>query len=688
LPRLEAVEAVVRARISELLEALTRGRADSGPYDERWYWAAGVLLDQLEDPTTARRWLLEANLAERWAGNTEDQDIAGASERSGWERHVAELQGLIREELELGRPPADLAEVLAQVALGSPGVCALRALAQIVGGSNALKHAAVRLYAGRVAMSFRTLYNVPEVIALLRGQGDDEAYWRRALEYGVDGCLSSVLEEYAHVLRESLGLLDHSAEKVAEGVAEAISDAVGLRTAQIGADEIEVTRTRGFRIRPRRLRARFAARFGDQESDDGETRSRGDQVRQAFNSPFWPFVLATTSVGQEGLDFHQYCHAVVHWNLPSNPVDLEQREGRVHRYKGHAVRKNLALKYGHAVVATDGGDVWSQMFEAAAADRPDGMRELWPYWLLPIPGGATIERHVPNFPLSREVGRFDELCRMLASYRMVFGQPRQEDLLRYLLSEVPPERLQDIVAKLRIDLAPPVGIDANRVKANLGPPLEHPVPPADADAEEEEPDSHTLHPILHRPSRANLESVRRDPDRVAEVLVHCLPDQACRRRVLDLLVEDIAEASRVNPQSWATTLYASGGWVIRLNVGMIEVLAVHGDTDVRMVVYGPRVSPEARELLRGFGLLRLERYVYSSQPMASPVVVAANEQESLIPALRQPHLELIRRAAGQVRRGTPYARHHSTGITDYLRSLGYSLPDWEAGRSAGRVRDS
>ena len=62
----------------------------------------------------------------------------------------------------------------------------------------------------------------------------------------------------------------------------------------------------------------------------------------AYNSPFRPFVLASTSVGQEGLDFHTYSHAIVHWNLPSNPVDLEQREGRVHRYKGHAVRKNVA----------------------------------------------------------------------------------------------------------------------------------------------------------------------------------------------------------------------------------------------------------------------------------------------------------------------------------------------------------
>jgi len=36
----------------------------------------------------------------------------------------------------------------------------------------------------------------------------------------------------------------------------------------------------------------------------------------------------TTSIGQEGLDFHYYCRKIVHWNLPSNPVDLEQREGR------------------------------------------------------------------------------------------------------------------------------------------------------------------------------------------------------------------------------------------------------------------------------------------------------------------------------------------------------------------------
>ena len=104
-----------------------------------------------------------------------------------------------------------------------------------------------------------------------------------------------------------------------------------------------------------RLHTAFAMRFGDDEGGsnraDGEAPARASQLREGFNSPYWPFVLISTSVGQEGLDFHPYCHIVVHWNLPNNPVDLEQREGRVHRYKGHAVRKNVALKHGAGALA-------------------------------------------------------------------------------------------------------------------------------------------------------------------------------------------------------------------------------------------------------------------------------------------------------------------------------------------------
>jgi len=204
------------------------------------------------------------------------------------------------------------------------------------------------------------------------------------------------------------------------------------------------------------MRGHFALRFGEEKTDDDRGLNRAEQVRTAFNSPFWPFVLATTSVGQEGLDFHHYCHAVVHWNLPANPVDLEQREGRVHRYKGHAVRKNVADAQGRRAESFDGAhDPWQAMFEAARGTRDPGDSDLVPYWVYPRQNGAAIERHVSALPLSRDAERYSALRRSLAVYRMVFGQSRQEELAAYLLSNLPPDGWLSLVSELRINLEPP-----------------------------------------------------------------------------------------------------------------------------------------------------------------------------------------------------------------------------------------
>jgi hypothetical protein len=59
------------------------------------------------------------------------------------------------------------------------------------------------------------------------------------------------------------------------------------------------------------MRANFALRLAEERSDEGSG-LRPAEVRDAFNSPFSPFVLATTSAGQEDLDFHVFCRAVVH----------------------------------------------------------------------------------------------------------------------------------------------------------------------------------------------------------------------------------------------------------------------------------------------------------------------------------------------------------------------------------------
>jgi hypothetical protein len=424
----------------------------SGPEDEAWYWALPILLDAKRHEHATRSWFEDIDvLAEAWATG-EDTDVG---ER--WRDHLREARRVAYSEwLPEGRPPKDLADVLALNAVAGPGVCALRALARVVGNTTAYWHNQVRHAAGRIAWAFRSLFNVPEVITLLRGMNGNEPYWLRALEYCAAGCLQSVLDEYLHVLRDGMGLFDQGPDEIVGQLANAAAGAIGMRVATPGVDRISVEADgRTVSIDNQRVRARFAMRFGQERIEDGDQHFRADQVRQAFNSPFWPFVLVTTSIGQEGLDFHPYCHAVVHWNLPSNPVDLEQREGRVHRYKGHAVRKNLARTYAGALTETNShADPWVRLFELACAEKGRDS-DLNPFWVYPIKDGASIERHVPALPLSRESAWLPALRRSLAVYRMVFGQPRQDDLVDYLIRHVEPARLKQMSEELLIDLAPP-----------------------------------------------------------------------------------------------------------------------------------------------------------------------------------------------------------------------------------------
>jgi hypothetical protein len=143
----------------------------------------------------------------------------------------------------------------------------------------------------------------------------------------------------------------------------------------------------------------------------------------------------------------------VHWDLPGNPVDLEQREGRVHRYKGHAVRRNVAEAWREDALENckPGDDIWQAMFDAAdRAARNHHESDLVPLWI--APGAHRVQRHVPLLPYSREVEAFKRLKRQLAAYRIVFGQPRQEELMTLLdQSDLDIDELREWA----IDLAPP-----------------------------------------------------------------------------------------------------------------------------------------------------------------------------------------------------------------------------------------
>ncbi|MCY3676525.1 MAG: helicase-related protein [Gemmatimonadetes bacterium] len=453
---LEDAVAQARERLEPLLDELTEPYRDAAREDESWYWVAPILLDLEKHEASTREWFDRWDLPSQWAGAEKDDDA-----ESRWADHVSKAKQLVddgidalaRDSRGLGRPPADLADALATRAVAGPATSALRALTRASGPETRTALGA-RDAAARIAWSFRKLFNLPEATALIRGErprDDKTPYWRQVVDYCAAGNLQAVLDEYIHTLRDLEGLFADDDEEAWKRLAEAVSAALSLRTGAPRVDEFQRADDT-VRIERHRMRNHFAMRFGAQESDDGRAGAREGQVRQAFNSPFWPFVLASTSVGQEGLDFHAYCHAVMHWNLPSNPVDLEQREGRVHRYKGHAVRKNVAATHGTEVLGGGSEDVWHALFEAARAGSSDG-RGLVPYWLFPVADGAHIERHVPALPLSWDASQLQALKRSLAVYRMVFGQPRQDDLVAFLLERVSPERRREIEPLLRIDLS-------------------------------------------------------------------------------------------------------------------------------------------------------------------------------------------------------------------------------------------
>ena len=316
--------------------------------------------------------------------------------------------------------PADIVEVLTNMAMASPAICALR-ITKDKEAAFAFAKEIVNMFNGREATA---------IVELIYGRSDD-AHYKNVLKYCVDGNFAAVLDEYAHML----------------DTVDTASLTAGLKvnTAVYSIDTYTsfINDNKKNQIR---MRSKFAAGFY-QTQIDGKTAQRKEGLRTAFNSPFRPFVLATTSIGQEGLDFHNYSRRVVHWNLPHNPVDIEQREGRVNRYKCLAVRQNIAARYGkenRAFVK----DVWSEMFEQALNEKDEKLPELAPYWCLPDGGDIKIERIVPMYPLSRESVVYERLLKILQLYRVTLGQARQEELLEYLLFNCDENKIKDLFINL------------------------------------------------------------------------------------------------------------------------------------------------------------------------------------------------------------------------------------------------
>lgn len=322
----------------------------------------------------------------------------------------------------------------------------------------------------------RNYFNRPLVHAIINQQGEGKRYVDKVLDYCARAHLQAVIDEYVYL---QLGNIS-GGEKASK--TEKLVEQIGtMFSMHSGSPKINVS-DRGRLKSDSRISgsAHFALAFGDDthvESDgQAERQSRKSDVRTAFNSPFWPFVLATTSVGQEGLDFHLYCKDIVHWNLPSNPVDLEQREGRLNRFNSFAIRKMIARDYplrklvefnSQSSIVENKGLPWQWVFDEISRQPLNQQvfkQGLYPHWIYEPSDGSNIEilcRHLMFYSSSRDIQKYKRLKRDLSIYRLVFGQPRQQDIVRRIREnlgeEISEETLNKFLPIYMINLSPFTG---------------------------------------------------------------------------------------------------------------------------------------------------------------------------------------------------------------------------------------
>ena len=379
--------------------------------DENWYWISAPLLDAISYNNYWIDFLRYSN-----------ETVNG----KGFKSHIAFLErkinSIIHRIEKLGKIPSDLFSLLADIALSSPANAS--SLALYNNFKNDLEgDCSLHIQALKCAEAFVTMFNKPESISAVRiSIKENKSYWAKVLKYCASGSLIDMLEEYIYMLKHCNGI------DVFEDISKELSDVLGVRTSSI---DVEM-RTKNNKYETQKMRCHFALNYGDQKINTDSGSNRMVNIRSIFNSPFRPFVLASTSVGQEGLDFHFYCRKIFHWNLPYNAIDLEQREGRINRYKGLVIRQKLAeILSNEDIVQNPDLSIWESIFDNAEKKYKTDSSGIKPFWYLDE-GNSNIERFVPYHPLSKDHKKYEQLKITLALYRLTFGQPRQEELIEAL----------------------------------------------------------------------------------------------------------------------------------------------------------------------------------------------------------------------------------------------------------------
>ena len=281
--------------------------------------------------------------------------------------------------------------------------------------------------------------------------------------YCKDGCLTEMFDEYFFVLK----LKEDNAKTVCNDIVDSLKPSHskieyfstnaynnGLESQKDNDDKLLRVRL----CKDDYIICNFVERFTDDKSDNGDHNiNHFKHIQSTFNSPFLPFVLATTPMAQEGINLHYYSHSIMHWNLPVSPIEFEQREGRINRYRSHLVRKRAA-----ELIDNEHLD-WHDIFNKIELEHDELTKKnkgLFPNWYIPASESPKMERIIAYHPYSKESTRYKNLMETINLYRLSLGYGVELDKLKDIQKAI--RKLnsdQYKIEDLLINLSPAFGAD-------------------------------------------------------------------------------------------------------------------------------------------------------------------------------------------------------------------------------------
>lgn len=242
-------------------------------------------------------------------------------------------------------------------------------------------------------------------LRVLAAYAEGNCLYDKITSYGANGCINKVLDEYFEYIPTEDG----------KGPAQMFREVLGITLYGVN------TRFQGDNEDTKMPVAFAVGHYAGDRISNSAANTLSEKIR-LFNSPFRPFQFISTSIGQEGFDFHVYCRKVVHWSLEFDPAKFEQREGRINRYQSYANRLNIYDRY---YADRPGYVSFKETFETEGKKNDCELVNhswgLFPDFTVPD-GKFHMIRECYYYPSSFESHNLENVLKAVGYYRALLGQ--------------------------------------------------------------------------------------------------------------------------------------------------------------------------------------------------------------------------------------------------------------------------